>query len=110
MKAAPGQTPQAADQATGPTKGPNCWDCRHMAITWDVRTPYSCKLMGFRSRNIPSLEVLRNDGRFCSGFTAKPVTTPVNKPKTKPTLAVGKTTDRRNTDPSGPFSQINLII
>jgi hypothetical protein len=81
-----------------------------MAITWDVRTPYSCKLMGFRSRNIPSLEVLRNDGRFCSGFTAKPVATPVNKPKTKPTMAVGKTTDRRNTDPSGPFSQINLII
>jgi len=81
-----------------------------MGITWDVRTPYSCKLMGFRSRNIPSLEVLRNDGRFCSGFTAKPVTTPVNKPKTKPTMAVGKTTDRRNTDPSGPFSQINLII
>jgi len=110
MKAAPSQTPQAADQAAGPIKGPNCWDCRHMAITWDVRTPYSCKLMGFRSRNIPSLEVLRNDGRFCSGFTAKPVTTPVNKPKTKPTLAVGKTTDRRNTDPSAPFSQINLII
>jgi len=110
MKAAPSQTLQEADQAVGPTKGPNCWDCRHMAITWDVRTPYSCKLMGFRSRNIPSLEVLRNDGRFCSGFTAKPVTTPVNKPKTKPTMAVGKTTDRRNTDPSGPFSQINLII
>jgi len=110
MKAAPGQTPQAADQAAGPTKGPNCWDCRHMAITWDVRTPYSCKLMGFRSRNIPSLEVLRNDGRFCSGFTAKPVTSAVNTPKPKPTQAVGKTTNRRNTDPSGPFSQINLII
>jgi hypothetical protein len=81
-----------------------------MAITWDVRTPYSCKLMGFRSRNIPSLEVLRNDGRFCSGFTAKPVTSAVNTPKPKPTQAVGKTTNRRNTDPSGPFSQINLII
>ena len=81
-----------------------------MAITWDVRTPYSCKLMGFRSRNIPSLEVLRNDGRFCSGFTAKTAPMAVNTPKLKPTLAVGKTTIRRNTDLSTPFPQINLII
>ncbi len=110
MKAAQGQTPQAADLAAGPTKGPKCWDCRHMAITWDIRTPYSCKLMGFRSRNIPSIEVLRNDGRFCSGFTAKPAPMAVNMPKTKPTLAVGKTTNRRNTDPSKSFSQVNLII
>jgi hypothetical protein len=66
--------------------------------------------MGFRSRNIPSLEVLRNDGRFCSGFTAKPAPMAVKTPKTKPTLAVGKTTNRRNTDLSTPFPQINLII
>ena len=81
-----------------------------MAITWDVRTPYSCKLMGFRSRNIPSIEVLRNDGRFCSGFTAKPAPMAAKTPKTKPTLAVGKMTNRRNTDLSTPFPQINLII
>lgn len=80
-----------------------------MAITWDVRTPYSCKLMGFRSRVIPSIEVLRNDGRFCSGFTAKPAPVAATT-KTKPTLSVGKTTNRRNTDPGGPFPQINLII
>jgi hypothetical protein len=66
--------------------------------------------MGFRSRNIPSIEVLRNDGRFCSGFTAKPAPMVVNTAKLKPTLAVGKTTNRRNTDPSTPFPQINLII
>jgi hypothetical protein len=66
--------------------------------------------MGFRSRNIPSIEVLRNDGRFCSGFTAKTAPMAVNTPKLKPTLAVGKTTNRRNTDPSTPFQQINLII
>jgi len=110
MKAAQSQKPQAAEQAAGPTKGPNCWDCRHMAITWDVRTPYSCKLMGFRSRNIPSLEVLRYDGRFCSGFTAKTAPTAANMPKIKPTLAVGKTTNRRNTDPSRSSPQVNLII
>jgi len=43
-----------------------------MAITWDVRMPYGCKLMGFRSKVVPSLEVLRTDGRFCGGFSPKP--------------------------------------
>jgi hypothetical protein len=66
--------------------------------------------MGFRSRNIPSIEVLRNDGRFCSGFTDKPAPMVANTSKSKPTLAVGRTTNRRNTDPSGPFQQVNLII
>jgi hypothetical protein len=110
MKAAQSQKPQAADLAAGPNKGPNCWDCRHLMITWDVRTPYGCKLMGFRSKYIPSIEVLRTDGRFCSGFTAKPLPMPANTPKPKPTLAVGKTTKRRNTDPSRAFAPINLII
>ena len=110
MKAAQGQTPKAADQAAGPTKGPNCWDCRFMAITWDVRTPYACKLMGFRSRNIPSLEVLRNDGRFCSGFSAKPAPSLQTTPKTKPVQPVGKTTNRRNNDLKRQFIPINLII
>jgi hypothetical protein len=110
MKAAQSQKPQAADLAAGPNKGPNCWDCRHLMITWDVRTPYGCKLMGFRSKYIPSIEVLRTDGRFCGGFSAKPVKNTVPDPKTKPTLAVGKTTKRRNTDPSRAFAPINLII
>jgi hypothetical protein len=81
-----------------------------MAITWDVRTPYSCKLMGFRSRVIPSVEVLRNDGRFCSGFTAKPAPPNANPTKTKPTAGVGKTTNRQKPDPGTPLRQINLII
>ena len=54
-------------------KGPNCWDCRFLGITWNPRMPYSCKLMGFRSRMIPSLEVLRADGMFCMGFMPKKV-------------------------------------
>jgi len=45
-----------------------------MAITWDVRMPYGCKLMGFRSKVVPSIEVLRTDGRFCGGFSPKPDT------------------------------------
>ena len=34
--------------------------------------PYACKLLGFKSKALPSIEVLRIDGRVCQGFTAKP--------------------------------------
>ena len=79
-------------------------------ITWDVRTPYGCKMMGFRSKYIPSMEVLRTDGRFCGGFSAKLAKNTAPNPKTKPVQSVGKTTKRRNTDPSRAFIPINLII
>ena len=71
------QTSPPADEPEGKLpsmeKGPNCWDCRFLGITWNPRMPYSCKLMGFRSRMIPSLEVLRADGMFCMGFMPKKV-------------------------------------
>jgi len=89
-------------------KGPNCWDCRFLTITWDVRTPYGCKLMGFRSKVIPSLEVLRTDGRFCGGFSPK-VDTRKNKMAVKPTQAVGNPSNRQDSDRRGPFTPINLI-
>ena len=93
-----------------PKRGPNCWECRHLMITWDVRTPYGCKMMGFRSKYIPSMEVLRTDGRFCGGFSAKPAKNTAPNPKTKPNQSVGKTTKRRNTDLNRTFVPINLII
>ena len=37
-------------------KGPNCWQCRSFAITWDIKNPYGCNLMGFKSRLLPSIE------------------------------------------------------
>jgi len=93
-----------------PKRGPNCWECRFLMITWDVRTPYGCKLMGFRSRYIPSLEVLRTDGRFCGGFAAKPEKNTAPDALSKPVQPVGKTTKRRNNDLKRPFIPINLII
>lgn len=84
-------------------RGPNCWDCRHLRITWDPRLPYGCQRMGFRSRVLPSLEVLRSDGRYCGGFEPKPPVagksdTPVESP-----------TPRRQSDHFKPFIGINLI-
>jgi len=89
--------------SAGPSKGPNCWECRYLSITWDPRMPYGCKMMGFRSRVIPSLEVLRTDGRFCGGFSPKP------HASSKPEKSVDKPSNRRQTDLSKPFHPINLI-
>jgi len=53
------------------SKAPDCWQCRYFAISWDPRTPYQCRMMGFKSRMIPSFEVLRADGNHCRGFVPK---------------------------------------
>jgi len=52
-------------------RGPNCWQCRFFGITYQPATPYACHRLGFRSQVLPSLEVLRTDGRFCQGFVSK---------------------------------------
>lgn len=58
----------ASDQ---PVRGPNCWECRFLKITYMRATPYSCTFMGFRSQWLPSLEVLRSDGEHCKAFQPK---------------------------------------
>lgn len=51
---------------------PNCWKCRHLAFTYEPRLPYLCRLLGIRTRSMPSVEVLRADGRPCAGFQPRP--------------------------------------
>ncbi len=101
--------PNAPDRGPQPTKGPNCWDCRHLMITWDVRKPYGCKLMGFKSKIIPSIEVLRTDGRYCGGFSAKTRPLSNHAPAQRPTQSVGNPSMRRDSDLSRPLISINLI-
>ena len=60
--------------------GPNCYQCRHFAISWDPSAPYACRLMGFKSRALPAIEVLRVDGVRCRGFAAKPQATSATPP------------------------------
>jgi len=74
------------EDKTPAERGPNCFQCRHFAISWDPNLPYSCRLMGFKSRALPAIEVLRADGVFCQGYAAKEapasVATPViNRPE-----------------------------
>ena len=62
----PPQTPTAA-----PLRGPNCWNCRFFGVSHIPATPYICRAMGFQTKVLPSLEVLRTDGQFCRSFEAK---------------------------------------
>jgi len=79
-----------ADLRDPPSAGPNCWQCRYFSISWDTSRPYSCRLMGFKTKVLPSLEVLRADGQVCQGFSAKqalaavPNPTSATKATTKP--------------------------
>jgi hypothetical protein len=50
---------------------PNCWQCRHFGVSWDPKLPYLCRLMGFKSRVTPAIEVMRADGQRCRGFAQK---------------------------------------
>lgn len=68
--------------------------------------PYGCKMMGFRSKVIPSLEVLRTDGRFCGGFSPKPSKADAQKASKRP---VGNSSERQKTDPRRRVYHINLI-
>ena len=53
------------------SEAPNCWQCRHFSVSWDPKVPYACRLMGFKSRIMPAIEVLRADGVRCRGYLRK---------------------------------------
>ena len=53
------------------SEAPNCWQCQHFSVSWDPNLPYACRLMGFKSRILPAIEVLRADGSRCQGFLRK---------------------------------------
>jgi hypothetical protein len=55
------------------TESPNCFKCQYFAISWQPNMPYACKLLGFKSKALPAIEVQRIDGRVCQGFKAKPL-------------------------------------
>jgi len=54
------------------TSKPNCWRCKYFQITHHKPFPYGCTVIGFKSRQLPCLEVLRVDGHACKRFAPKP--------------------------------------
>ena len=67
------ETRKEMNASPADSDAPNCWQCRHFSVSWDPNLPYACRLMGFKSRIMPAIEVLRADGSRCHGFVRKTV-------------------------------------
>jgi hypothetical protein len=54
------------------TQPPDCWKCKYFKITHEVKHPYSCDAMRFKSKLLPSIEVIQAHGSPCLSFELKP--------------------------------------
>jgi hypothetical protein len=52
-------------------QAPNCHLCEYFHVTWDRSFPMGCKYFGFKTRQLPSVEVLTSSGMQCNVFTPK---------------------------------------
>jgi hypothetical protein len=50
---------------------PICRKCKFYYITWDAKHPHGCRAMGFKSKELPSVTVLKNSGKNCLLFQNK---------------------------------------
>lgn len=48
-----------------------CRKCSYFYITWDPQMPYGCNGLGFKSKNLPSYEVLSASGKECLKYKKK---------------------------------------
>ena len=58
-------------QHTKQEEGVNCMSCQHFYITYDQYFPYGCRGAGFKSRFMPSIEMIANSGMECQLFMEK---------------------------------------
>ncbi len=49
----------------------NCKLCVYYFVTWQPQNPHGCKAFGFKSKTIPSNEVLKNSGKACTFYKQK---------------------------------------
>lgn len=50
---------------------PNCLECHHYYVTWDVDHPKGCRAFGMKTRELPSFVVQKNSGLPCQSFQKK---------------------------------------
>jgi len=59
------------DHGKSAGKPPNCFRCRHFFITHESTRPYGCRVMGFKSLQMPAVAVRSSSGLECQLFSAK---------------------------------------
>ncbi|GMO18667.1 MAG: hypothetical protein LBG79_02120 [Spirochaetaceae bacterium] len=52
-------------------KPPDCLKCVHFSVSWDAVFPRSCAVFEFKTKQLPSVEVLRATGTNCPSFQLK---------------------------------------
>lgn len=53
-----------------------CMNCAHYYVTYDMKFPYGCKIMGFKSKISPDAEILRMTGTPCQTFQRRAIKPP----------------------------------
>ena len=54
-----------------PDRAPDCLQCAHFKVSWDVSFPRACRLFGIKCRSLPSQEVFLATGKHCFSFSRK---------------------------------------
>ena len=50
----------------------SCHKCLHYYVTWDPQFPHGCRIMGFKGRQMPAIQVRRTmHGKDCLFFEVK---------------------------------------
>jgi hypothetical protein len=49
----------------------DCKKCLYFKITWEKERPYACRAFGFKTKNLPSIEVYSASGKECLKFIPK---------------------------------------
>jgi hypothetical protein len=52
----------------GDGAAPDCGRCVHYYITHEASFPYACRILGFKSRRKPHLDVLDASGERCHAY------------------------------------------
>ncbi|QDU86306.1 hypothetical protein Pla163_34570 [Planctomycetes bacterium Pla163] len=57
--------------ASGRGERVTCFGCVHLVTTYQPAFPYACRLMGMKSRALPSIEVFKETGEDCRGYETR---------------------------------------
>ena len=61
----------------------NCMACRYFFITYEPIHPYGCRVLNFKSKEMPSRVVFTSSGMECHAFSKKEPVSPKGSLKSK---------------------------